>query len=99
MSRRSGRGPARWPHAALALVLALTLAPPDSVRRAPGGALVPQPVAGSFRIVTLEIVAALVGCGITEAREAVARCPVRAPHAASTRLVASTRRALAADMT
>ena len=60
------------------LALALTLAPPDSVRRAPGGALVPQPVAGSFRIVTLEIVAALVGCGITEAREAVARCPVRA---------------------
>jgi hypothetical protein len=60
------------------LALALTLAPPDSVRRAPGGALVNQPVAGSFRIVTLEIVAALVGCGITEAREAVARCPVRA---------------------
>lgn len=60
------------------LTLALTLAPPDLARRAPGGALVPQPVVGSFRIVTLEIVAALVGCSIMEAREAVARCPVRA---------------------
>ena len=60
------------------LALALTLAPPDSARRAPGGALVPHPVVGSFRIVTLEIVAALVGCSIAEAREAVARCPVRA---------------------
>ena len=60
------------------LTLALTLAPPDLARRAPGGALVPQPVVGSFRIVTLEIVAALVGCSIAEAREAVARCPVRA---------------------
>ena len=32
MSRRSGRGPARWPHAALALVLALTLAPRAEAR-------------------------------------------------------------------
>jgi len=60
------------------LALALTLAPPDLARRAPGGALARQPVAGSFRIATLEIVAALVGCAIAEAREAVARCPVRA---------------------
>ena len=60
------------------LALALTLAPPDLARRVPGGALARQPVAGSFRIATLEIVAALVGCAIAEAREAVARCPVRA---------------------
>ena len=59
------------------LALALTLKPPDLQRRGPGKTLLSAPVAGSFRIVTLEIVAALLGCSITEAREAVARCPVR----------------------
>lgn len=58
------------------LATALTLTPRDLLKRGPGKTTIHSPCAGSYRIVTLEIVAALVGCSITEAREAVARCPV-----------------------